>query len=190
MNRKRSERSKGKNIICSRCCEEKYHEAFGMCSVCLRRTKRETRPKFYLGTVYSTIKARVTHKDKLRPKYFGLDVCTRDEFINRFINDEQFLKLYKEWQVSGFKRIKCPSIDRIDNEKGYTLNNIEFIKHGINSGKDAEIPVKLYKHGKHIKDFKSIKDCALYLGKLYATVWCWVGYKRTSVDGYTLEEIL
>lgn len=42
-----------KTITCSRCKKEKIHFGNGMCSACLRRTKRETKPRFYIGTCYS-----------------------------------------------------------------------------------------------------------------------------------------
>jgi len=123
-------------IKCSRCNQTKGHFGLGMCSACLRRTKRETKPEFYLGTCYSEMTRRVKTYDPKRPRYFNLSICNRDEFKEKFKKDPQFLKLYKNWQSHGFKRKHAPSIDHINNEKGYTLDNLEFTSHYENSVKD------------------------------------------------------
>ena len=127
---------KRKTVICSRCREKKLNFGKGMCNSCLRRTKRETKPSFYLGTCYSEMKRRVTTHDNLRPRYFGMDICSSKEFKDHFINDKKFLKQYKVWQESGFQRKHAPSIDRIDNTRGYILDNLQFIAQSYNSKKD------------------------------------------------------
>lgn len=151
-----------KLIICNRCSKEKVHFGLNMCSSCLRRTKRETRPSFYLGTCYSEMNRRVKTFDLLRPNYFGKPICTKDEFINRFLNDINFLMLYKNWQENNFKRKFAPSIDRIDNEKGYLIPNLQFTTHYINSTKDFKIPLILIKDTSII-EVESCTEAALLL---------------------------
>jgi len=134
-----------KTVECSRCKKTKLHFGLGMCSACLRRTKRETKPEFYLGTCYSEMTRRVTRFDPKRPRYFGKEICRKEEFINRFLHDEEFLRLFKGWQDSGFKRRFSPSIDRVDNDKDYTIDNMMFIIHHENSKKDNGKKIKLIK---------------------------------------------
>lgn len=111
------------------------HFGLNMCSPCLRRTKRETKPSFYLGTCYSEMTRRCKHFDIVRPKYVGKNICTKEEFINRFLNDPTFLELFKGWQESGFKRGDAPSIDRIDNNGSYLIDNLQFLKHSDHNSK-------------------------------------------------------
>lgn len=156
-----------KICICIKCNKESPHFGLGMCSPCLRKTKRETRPSFYLGTCYSEIKRRCKHKDPLRPNYVGKKFCTKQEFFDKFLNDSQFLSLFENWRNSGFKRGEAPSIDRIDNQGDYLIGNLQFIKHSQNTGKNSQGSDSnggCYK-GKVIIDnngniYKSILECS------------------------------
>jgi hypothetical protein len=129
-----------------------------MCSACLRRTKRETRPEFYLGTCYSEISRRCNHFDKQRPNYFGKKKLSKEQFITKFKNDITFLKLYKNWQKNSFKRKFSPSIDRINNKKDYSLDNLRFISHAENTCKDRR-KVLLVEN----TEFQSQKEAANFL---------------------------
>lgn len=101
--------------------------------------------------------------DAKRPSYYGKKICTKQEFIKAFEHDKVFLELYKGWQTNNFQRKYAPSIDRIDNSKDYTIDNIEFTSHYNNSTKDVKIPVTIYAFGTEIASFQSQKECADYL---------------------------
>ena len=132
-----------KIIICSNCSKEKIHFGKGMCSACLRNYKRKNKPSFYLGTCYSEISRRVKTPLDTHPNYLGLEKCSREEFINKFQHDEQFLKQWNIWKENNFKRGFAPSIDRIDSSKGYTLDNLQFLSNIENARKEFGFPVKL-----------------------------------------------
>lgn len=174
--------------ICSRCNKEKIHFGLGMCSACLRRTKRETRPSFYLGTCYSEMSRRVKTYDPERPNYFGKEICTKEDFINLFLYDSEFLRLYKKWQNSDYKRKHAPSIDRIDNEKGYIISNLRFTTHFENTGKDARIAIKLVK-GSEVIIFKSCRDAAKFLGT-QTSHFCRIRKEHGYYKGYNIYEII
>jgi hypothetical protein len=154
----------GELNICKRCNVEKMHSGHGYCCPCLRRTKRETKPSFYLGTCYSEMSRRVKTFDPLRPNYYGKSICTKEEFFNKFLSCNIFLSLYKKWQDSGFLRRMAPSIDRINNDLGYTLDNMQFIIHTENTGKSARGKAKRHPNTKVIDsdgiEYNSIKECA------------------------------
>ena len=54
-------------------------------------------------------------------------------------NIDDFERLYKEWQESEYSRKLTPSIDRIDNTKGYTGDNMRWITHSDNSKKSTKV---------------------------------------------------
>lgn len=175
---------KRKTCICNRCGKDKLHFGLGMCSACLRHTKRETRPSFYLGTCYSEMSRRVKTFDPLRPNYFGKKLCTKEEFIEKFINDKDFLNQYKIWQESNFKRGSSPSIDRIDNDKDYTLDNLRFVSHKINSTKDVIKKVK----DSYGNIFPSQVECANFYKISPATVCKYIKENKTY-RGVSFENI-
>ena len=178
---------KRKIVICQRCSKEKIHFGLGMCSACLRRTKRETRPSFYLGTCYSEMSRRTKFFDPKRPQYFGKAICTKEEFINRFINDKNFLLLYEGWQKSGFKRKNSTSIDRVNNNLDYTIDNLEFISHYENSTKDVKIKLKL-SNGKEEFMFNSQKEAAAFLNTHPSTITNCKQLKE-NYKGWKIEEL-
>lgn len=47
----------------------------------------------------------------------------------------EFDKLYDAWEKSGFQRRMAPSIDRIDNNRGYTIDNMQWLSQSDNSRK-------------------------------------------------------
>jgi hypothetical protein len=150
-------------VTCSSCKKDKLNYGLNMCSACLRHHKRKTRPEFYLGTCYSEITRRTGIGDPRRPKYKGLPRCTKDEFISRFLKDTNFLNQYKLWQESGFKRGSAPSIDRIEEEKGYIIENLQFLSNIENGIKSSGLKCVLIKDT-IVLDFKSISDAMEWLG--------------------------
>lgn len=178
-----------KKIICNNCLKEKLHFGLGMCSACLRKFKRQTKPSFYLGTCYSEISRRCKTFDSKRPKYYGKIKCAKEEFINKFVDNKQFLNQYQKWQNSGFKRKFAPSVDRIDNNKDYTLDNIQFIQQNLNSKKDWQYKIELSNYNQTFT-LDSQKETAEFLGVSPALISKL--FKKFSIveyDNWTLRRI-
>lgn len=153
-----------RNIECKTCKKLSPHFGHGMCSACLRNFKRKTKPSFYLGTCYSELSRRIKTYDPKRPNYYGLDKCTREEFIGAFENDPIFLKNWNNWKETDFKRGNAPSIDRIDNNKGYNLYNLQWLCNSDNGKKDWSYKMILdYKSEEEIH-FDSQQELCNYLG--------------------------
>lgn len=184
------------NIVkCSLCNKKKEHSGKGMCSACLRKTKRRTRPEFYLGTCYSEIKRRCNHRHKTRAnKYLDMAYPTKEEFVNRFINDVDFLDQYRLWQESDFSRGSAPSIDRIDNDVGYDIENLRFIDNITNGIKDCCTEVGRYKEGELIAVYESIQEtarqCDCNPGSVHRSIthgYRVKGYKYRRMNGKSRE---
>lgn len=108
-----------------------------ICQCCLYKQKRNYNFKFFLTTRYTVLKQRCINKKGIGAKsYFGRAYCTKKEFLDKFLCDEKLKEMYKHWQLNNFERKLCPSVDRIDNKRGYEITNIQFLTTGTNSSKD------------------------------------------------------
>lgn len=154
---------KRKTVTCSVCKLDKLNYGYNMCSACLRNWKRKNKPSFYLGTCYSEISRRIKTFLASHPNYYGLSKCTRDEFINKFVNDEQFLYHWNNWRNNNFQRGIAPSIDRIDSNLGYDLDNMQFLSNIENAKKEFSFQVRIIKENKDYI-FKSYTLAARFLG--------------------------
>ncbi len=103
----------------------KYHREY-------QRRARRT-PAGRLRATYSDMLKRVKGKTN-RPNYKGMDICSREEFLEMFINDTVFLEM-----LSSGRRF---SIDRIDINKGYVKGNMQWLYSNDHLSKDKSIPVE------------------------------------------------
>lgn len=184
-----SNESKRRKDNCIECGDFKPIKARNCCQNCHHKYKRRNVPRFYLSTRYSEIKQRcINLKYKRSDIYNGKLDMTREGFIKKFINDITFLRLFKEWQDSGFQYKLAPSIDRINNDGNYHLDNIQIITHGANSSKDQEtVPLLVYKNGKIFTKFKSILEAAKVLKVHTSNIHKVLNGKRNHTGGYYFE---
>jgi hypothetical protein len=52
---------------------------------------------------------------------------TKEQFRQWITQQPNFDRLFQDWQNSGFEKDLSPSVDRLDNTVGYTLDNIQLI---------------------------------------------------------------
>jgi hypothetical protein len=84
------------------------------------------------------IKARVNGYAIRKYQVEGTIMFSKEEFLkwcDQKNNFKTFNYLFKKWSEENYPRRLTPSIDRIDNKKGYTLKNIHWITQKENSSK-------------------------------------------------------
>jgi len=58
----------------------------------------------------------------------GKKLCSRKEFLSWCEKSRgRFEKIHTNWKDSGYERKLAPSIDRIDNDKGYIPSNMRWV---------------------------------------------------------------
>lgn len=117
-----------------------------ICRLCKNRKQREYRrktansatktyektPKGYLMRSYRNMLNRVN--GLVKPHlYKGKEILSKEQFYNWAWGNKDFWRLYRQWVKSGYERKLSPSVNRIDSEKGYTINNMEWLSHSVNS---------------------------------------------------------
>lgn len=81
-----------------------------------KRTRKGVLTTLYNGAVQKS-------KRRKHPK----PLYSSEEFVSRYLEDYIFLHLYEQWAIGGFTTMMKPSIDRLDNSKPYTWDNIQMV---------------------------------------------------------------
>jgi hypothetical protein len=81
----------------------------------------------FLNKMYVDMKRRISGKTKDRRYYLGKSILDKDVFTTWAKNHPDFLKLYKQYYTAKFERRLAPTVNRMDSNKGYTLDNMEWM---------------------------------------------------------------
>lgn len=101
----------------------------------LRKLRRS--PESRLGFHYSSLKARSLGKTKQKT-WAGLEFISKEAFLCWAGVERSYFALFRAWEKSGFKNKLAPSLDRIDNSKGYVLGNLQWLTRSANTAKQYE----------------------------------------------------
>jgi len=158
-------------------------------------------------TIYDNQLTRSKKRKHKPPTY------TKDEFIEYCLNSEKFLKLHKDWVISDYNKWLAPSIDRKDDYKGYSFDNIQVMtwqknrdkydkdqKEGINNKRSKSV-LQFDLDGNFIKEYYSGSKAAreTKVGQSHINICClgkvetaggfvWK-YKDSILNAYSLDNI-
>lgn len=90
---------------------------------------------------------------------------------NIYLSDKKFIRLMKEWKKHSYDREFTPTLDRINRNKTYSINNINLLSYAENRYKfRMEVkpihwkPVKQKLKGKVVAYFKSLTEASQETG--------------------------
>lgn len=124
----------------------------------------------HITSIWNGQRQRSTHKGWPEPTY------TREELIEWVRYQPNSAALYKTWQDSGYAKNFAPSIDRLDDYKPYSFDNIRLVAWNTNNTKGRESQItgdntknckavrQLTLDGVLVKEFHSIKAASRELG--------------------------
>jgi hypothetical protein len=161
--------------------------------------------KNYMMDYRKTMKGvlyQIFFKEKNRCKKYNYELSySLDEFIEMFINDPLYIKIYTNWKNNGYKHLERPSVDRDDPFKGYTKDNITMMTWGENKEKGykevklkTRIPISLFDmNNKKIREFISITEASQIMGISAGNISLVLNNKRSHAGGFKFnrtEEII
>jgi len=161
--------------VCNNCKIEKPLSEFhrdkytrdGYTTIC--KKCRNTQGKEYKKTLQGLLKTIYRHQHETSEKRgHPPPTYTFEELCQWFVLQPNWEDLYYKWQASGYDRKLIPSVDRIDDSKGYSLNNIQLITAYENIMKQVnklKIKVNQYDlNGNYIKTWESMSEAYIKLG--------------------------
>ena len=121
---KHSQMADGHLNKCKECCK-KYERERDTRHIDIKRYRQN--PKRYLAHKYTGIVERCSGK-RGHKSYYGREYLSEDEWW-KWVDKtyKTFMSLYLTWQESGYSRRKAPSVDRVDNSRGYTPDNMQWL---------------------------------------------------------------
>lgn len=87
-----------------------------------------------LMRIYRNMRSRIEGVQKKKfHLYRGKSLMPKEQFYLWANNSNEFHRLFREWEESGFERRLAPSVDRIDSDLGYELGNLQWVTQSENS---------------------------------------------------------
>lgn len=192
--------------LCCNCGKTKYLKEFnknkskvdGLCTECRACNKliseKYKKTEFGLITqIYSLQKLTSKRRGYEPPNY------TKDELID-WLYKNGFYAMWCQWNWSGFLKEKLPSVDRLDDYKTYSIENIQLIswkqnrdksysdiRDGVNNKKSKEVAQIDKKTGKVIQTFCSARSAERKSGIANTNIGLCCSGVRQTAGGFKWE---
>ncbi len=100
--------------------------------------KYEKTKKGFLVRLYRNMKSRVTGVQHQKfHLYAGCSLLDKECFYQWALDSPVFHNLFTIWELSNYDRKLTPSVDRVDSNRGYSIDNMEWVTHSVNSSRGA-----------------------------------------------------
>ena len=185
---------------CTKCKEEKGLKEFtrdnskksgysSWCKICksnYRRSKNGLVSKIYNSQ-------RVTSKKRkhLQPQY------TKKELEDWMFKQKNFDELYKKWVYSGYEKLLSPSVDRLNDYKCYSFDNIRLVTWRENNKKShldrlgcinkkcCKAVIQCDLSGNEIQEFDSLSEAERKTGVKNSSISYCCRRKNYTAGGFT-----
>ena len=148
------------------------------CSLVLAKSYSRTKDGV-VTIIYASQKNSSKKRIHERPSY------TKQELKNWLYSKELFHKLFNDWEDSDFKKNLKPSVDRIDDDIGYTMENIQLTTWEENNTKGT---ISSYKRvhqfdleGNFITSYRSMTTASIATNTEISKIsLCCNGYRKKT----------
>lgn len=190
---------------CSKCGSEKVLSKYrkdkrasdGLRSQCAdcEDEDRLTRDRTEIGVIKGFLRDQRTRSKKRGHK---MPTYTFDELSKWVLNNPKWNTLLEKWEESNYETKHKPSIDRKDNTRGYSFDNIQLItwednfknakndqKNGVlNSGNELRPVIKLSLNGEYISEYISVRGAGRENKINYQLIYRVCKGRRKSTGGF------
>ena len=155
-----------------------------------RQQKYRTSVKGILAVLYAGAVQKSKRRNHVPPEY------SLEEFRAKYETDTAFLALYNTWVKSNYATMLKPSIDRLDNTKPYSFDNIQMVDWQTNLFNANKITTPLAKHkpvfqqdkdtGEVLAEYSSALEASIQTGinKSHISAVCNQSKTRYTAGGY------
>lgn len=183
--------------ICTKCLLQKDENKFrfhrNKCRVCELLAVNE----YHRTRVGLSVKMYKNQKVNSKKRGHKPPTYTRVEFTDWLLNNEDFHILYLEWVLSDYKKELTPSVDRLDDYKSYSFDNIRLVTwhennlkgcidriNGINNKKSNAI-IQKDLQGNIVKRFYSVAQAARETGINFRNIHAVAKLQRKTAGGFS-----
>lgn len=163
-----------------------------LCKNCdrLRAKKYRQTKRGLISQIYNHQKQNSKRRGYNNPNY------TKNQLMEWIICQPLFFELFETWEQCNYHKELTPSVDRKDDYKSYTIDNIQLmtwgqnrkksykdVKYGINN-KKSKTTLQLDMNGNFIKEYYSLKEASRSTGIQFSNISaCCLGKKGHSHAG-------
>lgn len=134
--------------------------------------------------------------DRAKKREMDLPTYTKEEFVTWINNHPNFEKLYQDWKDSEYDLWVVPSVDRLDDYKSYTFDNIRLVTWKENherisqdqiNGFNNKVSISVNQYdlwGNYINSYYSIANAGRENNCSASRISACCNGKQISCDGY------